>query len=485
MADEVRGRTVLVAGLGVSGVAAARALVRAGARVRAIDSQDGDVLRDRASALRRAGVDVDLGVGFSDGSDGLVAGVDLLVPSPGLPEHSPLVAAAVARGLPVWSEPELAWRLGGGRTRLVGVTGTNGKTTTTELLGALLDAPAGGNIGTPLVELLTSLSPPPVVVAELSSFQLRFTESLHVHVAVLLNIAPDHLDWHGDLGRYEDAKARLWANSGPDDWLVVGDDEGARAAVARRPTAARTLSASRSSPRAGEVGVADGWVVADLPQLRGRVAPLSALGLRGEHNVANACAAVAAAAAAGADPGSLAAGLARYSPGPHRLALVAERDGTRWVDDSKATNPHAAAAAITACASDGPLVWIAGGLAKGVPLATLEPAVRAHVRHVVTIGTSGPEIADLARGWGVEVTEAGDLGRAVRVAADLAAGVGRVGTVLLAPACASMDQFRDYKERGRAFASAVGDLPDEGAGTLPAPLRRDDAEGSRGPGGGA
>jgi UDP-N-acetylmuramoylalanine--D-glutamate ligase len=449
MPAQLRGRTVLVAGLGVSGVAAARALVAAGAHVRAVESASDEEVRTRAATLAELGVDTEVGVALDD--VGTLAGVELLVPSPGIPERSPLLTAALHARIPVWSEPELAWRLSEGRTRLVVVTGTNGKTTTTELVGALLDAPTGGNIGTALTELLT-VRQPPLAVAELSSFQLRFTQTLRAEVAVLLNVAPDHLDWHGDLERYTAAKARAWANSGSGDAVVLGDDDGARQAIARHPTEARVIEVQHGPPGQGQVGVADGWIVASLDEGPRRVARVDDLALRGPHNVANACAAVAAAMACGADPETLADRLVRCAPGPHRLALVAERDRVRWVDDSKATNPHAAVAALEACGADGPVVWIAGGLAKGLRFDTLETSVRAHVRHAITIGASGPDLANLTRAWDVPTTEAGDLRRA---GDGTPRSPGPGATVLLAPACASMDQFRDYAERGRVFASLV------------------------------
>lgn len=455
---EVRGRAVLVAGLGVSGVAAARGLARAGADVRAVESDDGPRATDRVRELAGEGIAARSGVDLGEGS--LLDGVDLLVPSPGIAEASPLLSEAARRGTAVWSEPELAWRLSDGRTRLVVVTGTNGKTTTTELLGALLGAPTGGNIGTALTDLLTEGPAPELAVAELSSFQLRFTERLRAEVAVLLNVAPDHLDWHGSLAAYRSAKARAWANSRPSDWIVLGDDEGAREALAASPSEARLIEVRAGAPDSGQVGVEDGWITVALGETRTRVVRVEDMALRGRHNVGNACAAVAAAVAVGADPAALGKPLTGLSAGPHRLALVVERGGVRWIDDSKATNPHAAAAALDACGGERPgIVWIAGGLAKGLTFEVLEPAVRAHVRHAVTIGTSGPDVARLTRACGVPTTEAGELASAVKVAAGLAE---RGDTVLLAPACASMDQFRDYAERGAEFARLAGALDEAG-----------------------
>ncbi len=449
---------VLVAGLGRSGVAAARALVGRGAAVVAVDAAEAPALVEAAAALDAAGADAAVGVAFDDPE--LLEGVDLVVPSPGIAPANPLLAEAARRGVPVASEPELAWRLANGRTRLVVVTGTNGKTTTTELLAALLEAPVGGNIGTPLCDLLAVASPPPLVVAELSSFQLHFVRDLAAEVVVLLNLAPDHLDWHGDEEAYVAAKARAWQCAAPGATVVVGDDEGARRALRRYPFSGRRIDVVAGAPASGQLGIVDGALaLADDEGAVHRILAVEELGLRGRHNVANAAAAAAAAVAAGARPTALAEGLRRYHPGPHRLEPVAERGGVTWVNDSKATNPHAAAAALEAHRSEAPrIVWIAGGLAKGLEFSALAPALREHVRAAITIGASGPELAALARAEGLEATEAGTLERAVAFAAATA----RPGdVVLLAPACASMDQFVDYAARGDAFRRAVAALDEE------------------------
>ena len=470
---DVTGRAVLVLGVGRSGSAAAHALLDAGADVRVVDEGSGDAVMEAAGVLDARGALVRIATPFD--RTGLLDGIDLVVPSPGVPPGAALLLAAAERGVDVWSEPELAWRLSGGRTRLVGVTGTNGKTTTSELTAAVLGVPAGGNIGTPLVTLLTTANPPPLVVAELSSFQLHHCSTLRTDVAVLLNVADDHLDWHGSRAGYRADKAKIWAGQRPRgapgpgnrDWAVVGvDDAGARSVMADHPPAAGVIGFTVGPPRLGEVGVVDGWVVshADIegrdahPRGSGagegiRVVRLDDLALEGPHNVANVCAAVGAAEAAGAPLGEMHDALRGYRAGAHRLRRVAVRDGVVFVDDSKATNPHAAAAAI---ASFDSVVWIAGGLSKGVDMAPLDPLVRQRVRAVVTIGTDGPVIAERARRLGVDVVEAHELSAAVPAAAELA----RPGdTVLLAPACASMDQFRDYAERGERFAAFVGALP--------------------------
>ncbi|MEX0658727.1 MAG: UDP-N-acetylmuramoyl-L-alanine--D-glutamate ligase [Egibacteraceae bacterium] len=460
----LQGTRVLVIGLGASGRAAVDALAGAGAdRVTVVDTRTDPGTEQHAATLRGAGMDARSGVA----DPAVLHGIDVVVASPGLAPSNPLLAAAIASGQRVWSEPELAWRLNGERTRLVAVTGTNGKTSTTELLAACLGAPVGGNIGTPLSALLTGPTPPPLVVAELSSFQLRFTERLRPDVAVLLNVAPDHLDWHGGFEDYVAAKARVWAcqrRAGAPglqgcDWAVVGvDDPGARAALDTHPAPAGVVGTTTGPPASGQVGVVEGAIVS---RLAGDtiVTAIADLAAPGPHNLATAGAAVAAAQGAGADPADLARPLASFRPGPHRLEHVAMVRGVRYVNDSKATNPHAAAAALASVETpvEPSVVWIAGGLGKGLAFSSLAAPVREHVRTAVTIGHSGPEIAALTRDLGVATVEAGTLAEAVPAAAARA----RPGdTVLLAPACASMDQFTDYAHRGQVFRDAVAALAD-------------------------
>jgi UDP-N-acetylmuramoylalanine--D-glutamate ligase len=449
------GAAVFVAGLGVSGAAAARALVRAGAVVLAVDGGEEPAVCERAAALEALGAEARVGLGVLDPS--LLDGRELVVPSPGMRESEPLLVSAADRGVPVWSEPELAWRLAPATTRLVAVTGTNGKTSTTELLAGCLQAPAAGNIGVPLVDLLAGDEPPPLVVAELSSFQLRFCQRLRPHVAVVLNVAPDHLDWHPSIEAYFSAKAQIWAAQQATDWAVVSaDDPGARSIVERHPPPGRLVRFTAQVPGPDELGVEDGWLMSRLPDpWAGRIVEVDALHARSEHHVANAAAAAAAALCAGAAPGALAGPMRDHRPGPHRLEQVAVLGGVTWVNDSKATNPHAAAAALASYAS---VVWIAGGLAKGADLTTLGPLLADRAHAVVTVGSAGPQVAALARSLGIRTVEAGTVERAVPAAAQLA----RSGdTVLLSPACASMDQFADYAARGEAFREAVARLATE------------------------
>lgn len=453
-------RRVLVFGAGRTGVAVTQALRARGSDV--------TVLETGANDRARAGLEQAAAAGAATSTqqaDIDLAHHDLVVPSPGIVEHHPVLVAAAAAGVPIWSEPELAWRLAERRTTLVAVTGTNGKTTTTELLARCLNAPTGGNIGTPLVELLGAADAAPLVVAELSSFQLRFCDTLRPKVAVLLNVAPDHLDWHGGLPAYQSAKARIWQRQSGDDVAVVNaDDAGARATVDAHPPPARHAGFTLGAPGPDQVGVQDGVVVSRLDGTAHEIVAVDELGVTGPHNLSNACAAVAAAIAAGAKAKELAAPLREYRAGRHRLEPVATVAGVAYVDDSKATNPHAAAAALQSFPA-GSVVWIAGGLGKGLDFSGMRLLIGTQVKAAVTIGTSGPAIAEVARAAGVAATEAGTLDAAVAEAAGIAAPG---DTVLLAPACASMDQFVDYADRGAAFARAVhalsGQPSEQGAG---------------------
>jgi UDP-N-acetylmuramoylalanine--D-glutamate ligase len=350
--------------------------------------------------------------------------MDLLVKSPGVPAEAPIVAAAREHAVPVWSEIELGARLL--ENPILGVTGTNGKTTTTELLGAIFraaDRPVevAGNVGRPLTSL-DDVDPEAWIVCELSSFQLEDIERFHAQVGVLLNVTPDHLDRHGDLDRYEAAKLRLFENQAEGDTAVV--PSGYR----EIPGAAARVEFSGDDPLPAEPRVP------------------------GEHNRENAAAATAAARAAGIPDDAIAEGLRTFAGVPHRLETVRELDGVRFVNDSKATNPEAAERALTAFPGAG-LRLILGGSRKSADFSGLAQAAKQRgVRRAYLIGESADEIEPALSAAGVEVAESGDLASAVRLAA-AEAEPGDV--VLLSPACASFDQFRDYEERGEQFRALV------------------------------
>jgi UDP-N-acetylmuramoylalanine--D-glutamate ligase len=442
--SEFRDLRVVVVGLGASGLAATRVLAEEGARVRVSE------LRPRAELepdLRELDVDVEVAAGGHDESH--LDGAHLVVTSPGVAEQAPILRAALRRGIPVWSELELGARICS--VPYVAVTGTNGKTTTTEMVASCLraggrDAVACGNIGHPFS--LAARESHDVLAVEASSFQLRFHLSFHPSVSALLNIAPDHLDWHGTLGAYRDAKARIFELQGPRDTHVGNRDDAPGADVSRR--APCTLVWFRlAAPSDGEVGYEDGTLVSrmhgDRPDLGVPASPSA--GFR-----ADAAAAAAAALAYGVTPEAVRTGLAAVGPLPHRGEVVATAGTVRFVDNSKATNPHATIAALEGLDR---VVLIAGGLSRGLDLSPLLAAAPT-LAAVVAMGETGPEVAALFEGT-VPVRKAASIEEAVEVAAELAPPS---GTVLLAPACASQDMFRDYRERGNRFARAARRLAD-------------------------
>ena len=373
-----------------------------------------------AAALERRGVEVvraDRELG-NDEDVGLVEGVGLLVKSPGVPAEASLVAGARERGVPVWSEIELGSRLL--PNPILGVTGTNGKTTTAEWLGFMLGAPVAGNVGRALSELDGEVEPEQLVVVELSSFQLEDIDRFRPRIAVLLNLEPDHLDRHGSFKAYRDAKLRIFENQTEADTAVVPRDLDHELRAQRVEFAADDRLPAEPS-------------------------------LRGAHNRENAAAAVAAARAAGAREEEIVRGLRDFRGVPHRLELVAERGGVGYVNDSKATNVAATLRALAAY-EDEPVRLILGGSRKGEDFAPLAAALGPNVRAVYVIGETADELARVIP----DAIRAGDLATAVERAAT-AAQPGEV--VLLSPACASYDQFGDFAERGEEFKRLVANLP--------------------------
>jgi UDP-N-acetylmuramoylalanine--D-glutamate ligase len=435
--SEPAGERALVVGLGRSGQAVARHLLVRGTAVAAVDDDPGDDARAAAASLGVLLVEKPTLESLAN----LVVRADVVVPSPGVPASHPVYALARAAGVPVRGEVELAsrWSI----CPLVAVTGTNGKTTVTSLVAEMLEASgvpsiAAGNIGLPLSDAVAN-EDLKVVVAEVSSFQLAFAESFRPAVAVWLNLAPDHLDWHGGLDAYVAAKARVWVNQGPADVAVVNaDDPVVMAQAASAPSRVVTFGLTK-----GDYTVVDGW----LRGPNGPILEVAALSRALPHDIANALAATAAALAAGATVPGVRNALTAFAPLPHRLTLVAYSGGVRWYDDSKATNPHAAVAAVRGFES---VVLLAGGRNKGLDLSELSQ-IADRVRAVVAIGEAGPEVAAAFEGR-APVHMAGSMADAVAAAAD-ASKPGDV--VLLSPGCASFDWYRSYAERGDDFASAV------------------------------
>jgi UDP-N-acetylmuramoylalanine--D-glutamate ligase len=457
----------LVVGLARSGQAVARMLAARGASVRGVDSSH----PDGAAGLEGVGVEVALD------TDGLAQldGIRTVVKSPGVPREAPVIAAALERGLDLVGELELAWRAI--PNRFLAVTGTNGKTTTVELLGHLFHTAAepvavAGNVGTPLSSLAAGLDLAATVVCEASSFQLEDSSRFAPECAVFLNLAPDHLDRHADLDAYLAAKLRIFANQGNDDVAVYNADEPALAGVdlggcARRVAFTRTTpSPSRAGRESDRDASAPGHGARPerVVSLHGGTIfsdgePLIAageLGLFGEHNVANAMAAAAAALSMGLDRDAVRTGLRSFAGVPHRLEGVAEIGGVRFVDDSKATNVASASAGLRAFG--GGVHAILGGSEKDEPFAPLVEPVAESCTACYLIGDAADRLAaELAPvlGRGVELHRCADLEDAVRRAA---AAARRGEVVLLSPACASFDAFENFEARGERFQQIVGSL---------------------------
>ncbi|WP_405425386.1 UDP-N-acetylmuramoyl-L-alanine--D-glutamate ligase [Streptomyces erythrochromogenes] len=493
---------ITVAGLGVSGISAARALAGLGARVTVVDNGDGDAHRARAAELAELGIEVRLGH-LPDGAragETLPEGTELVVTSPGWQPQSPLFLAAAEAGVDVVGDVEVAWRLRGAGAELraaraaaagaagdgadtapagpaewLAITGTNGKTTTTQMLASILKAAglrtaAVGNIGTPIIDVVLGEQQYDVLAVELSSYQLHWAPSLRVHSAAVLNLAPDHLDWHGSMQAYAADKGRIYegntvacvynvADKATEDLVVEADvEEGCRA-----------IGFTLGAPGPSMLGVVDGILV-DRAFVENRqknaqeLAEVKDVNPPAPHNIANALAAAALARAFGVAPRAVRDGLRDFRPDAHRVARVDEVASVVYVDDSKATNTHAAEASL---ASFDKVVWIAGGLAKGATFDELVQKSAERMRGAVLIGADRALIAEALARHAPEVpvvdldrTDTGAMLAAVREAAALAEPG---DTVLLAPACASMDMFANYNKRGDAFTDAVRELAAENA----------------------
>ncbi|HYI58034.1 MAG TPA: UDP-N-acetylmuramoyl-L-alanine--D-glutamate ligase [Microlunatus sp.] len=456
---------VLVTGLGVSGFAAADGLLEFGAQVVVVEDTASDANADKAELLRTLGAEVWLGPGSSRRRPD---GIDLVVTTGWSPQH-PLLAAAAAAGIAIWSEPELAWRLSRPQRPVpwLGITGTNGKTTTTQMLEAMLRAAglrtaAVGNIGRPVMETVLDPDPYDVLAVELSSHQLHWSHALTTHSAVVLNLQPDHLEWHGSAEGYRDAKAKIYAGVQVACVYNVADPATERMVEdAEVVEGARAIGFTLGTPGLSMLGVVDDLLVdrAFIEQRRDsalELASVSDVTPAAPHNVANALAAAALARAYGVPAAAVRDGLRAVQLGDHKIETIAVRDGVTFVDDSKATNPHAADAALGAFDS---VIWIAGGQAKGTTFDDLVITHRARLRGAVLLGVDRSVVADALSRHAPEVpvitigeTEDGAMAQAVAAAVSLA----RPGdTVLLAPGCASLDMYRDYAARGDAFAAAV------------------------------
>jgi UDP-N-acetylmuramoylalanine--D-glutamate ligase len=442
--EQLQGQDVLVLGLGISGRSAANFCARRGARVVAADERAESAI-DELDTLD-ASISPRIGLPFPN-----PAAFNLVIPSPGVPAER-----YRERARRVWGDVELASR--NLSVPIVAITGTNGKSTTTKLVEAMLIAAgfrarAAGNVGTPVLDLVGEAID--VAVLEVSSFQLETTESFQPDVAAVLNITPDHLDRHGSLDAYAAAKARILANQQATNTAVLNMDD-ARVAAFANETKARVVPVRCAGPAPGGAWLDAGSAVVTEASGETVRIPLDGMRLRGAHNLENAVFAFAIANAAGADPRRAAAALATFAGLPHRGEVVAVVSGVSYVDDSKATNPGAAAAAIESI--DGTVVWIAGGRGKGLDFGALAKTAKARVRAALLIGEAAEKLAaELDRTIDVQHCAS------IEAAVDAAAKIANPGdVVLLAPACASQDQFRDYRERGERFRKAVEGLQSEG-----------------------
>ncbi|MFD4947255.1 UDP-N-acetylmuramoyl-L-alanine--D-glutamate ligase [Streptomyces sp. NPDC058239] len=470
--EDWQGKRVTVAGLGVSGIPAAKVLHGLGAVVTVVNDGDDEGSRAQAAELEAQGITVRLGDGAT-----LPESTELIVTTPGWKPDKPLFTAAAEAGVPVWGDVELAWRLRGRDGRepapWLAVTGTNGKTTTVRMLASILEAAglrtaAVGNIGVSLLDAVLGDEEYDVLAVELSSYQLHWAPSLRAHSAAVLNLAPDHLDWHGSMEAYVADKGRIYegnriacvynaAEKATEDLVREADvEEGCRA-----------IGFTLATPGPSQLGVVDGILVdrafvTNRQKQAQELAEVTDVNPAAPHNIANALAAAALARAFGVEPAAVRDGLRAFRPDPHRIEHVADVAGVAYIDDSKATNTHAAEASLAAY---DPIVWIAGGLAKGATFDELVTGAAGRLRGVVLIGHDRALIREALARHAPEVpvvdldrTDTGAMSEAVREAARLA----RPGdTVLMAPACASMDMFVNYNKRGEAFADAVRALAAE------------------------
>jgi UDP-N-acetylmuramoylalanine--D-glutamate ligase len=452
-----------VAGIGIAGFAAADALLDLGAQVTVIDSGDGDKQRERATILEILGADVRLG-----SADSCADGSDVYVVSPGIPPHASVIRSAIERGIPLWGELELAWRIRPpeGAAPWLCITGTNGKTTSTLMLDAILraggfESTAAGNVGASLVDAVRRPELQ-VIATEVSATQMPYVTSVSPLSAACLNLAPDHLDFFGSMEEYAYNKALVYRHS--QVAAVYNVDDPVTEQMVRDADViegCRAVGFTLGIPGLSMLGLVDDILV-DRAFIVERASAAQELCTVGDvpnsspANVANALAAAALARSFGVSSAAVREGLRSFTPAPHRIAVVGEVDGVRYVDDSKATNTHAASTSLRAY---DPVVWIAGGQAKGQSFDELVQMVASRLRGVVLLGVDRGVIraALEAHAPGVPIIEVTDSSaEAMPEVVARAAGLAQAGdTVLLAPGCASWDMFRDYGHRGDAFADAV------------------------------
>ena len=453
---ELRNKRVLVVGLARTGMATALFCAARGARVTATDTRTESELDAAVAELRKAGVGLELAGHRQE----LIQGADLIIPSPGVPADAPLLQSARSKGVTIWSEIELASRFLKGR--LIGITGSNGKTTTTSLIEHILRKAGfstilAGNIGTPLISCVEKTSDKTITIAELSSFQLELVEKFRPNISVFLNLTPDHLDRHHTLESYAAAKARIFENQTEADSAVLNADDPGTTPYA--PAKPQLFWFSRKQRVAQGAFVRGNDILFRCEGTEENVLKLADIPLAGSHNVENVLAAVAATRLAGTQPAAVAKGVRSFAGVEHRLEFVAEIGGVRFYNDSKATNVDATLKALDAF--PGRILIILGGKDKGSDYTVLQPRLREKAVLALLIGAAASKIEKQIAG-SVAIEQAGTIERAVETAAN-AARPGDV--VLLAPACASFDQFQNYEHRGRVFKELVHQLERQAAST--------------------
>lgn len=454
-AIELKGKRVLVVGLARTGAATALFCAAHGARVSAVDARPESEMTEGAARLRAAGISPVFGVQDTQ----LASGQGLVIPSPGVPADAPILAAARAAGATVWSEIELAGRFLKGR--LIGITGSNGKTTTTSLVEHILRQAGlrtllAGNIGTPLIARVEESTASTVTVAELSSFQLELVDQLRPDISVLLNLTPDHLDRHGSMEAYAAAKARIFENQTASDAAILNADDPALAPYV--PTGPRVFWFSRLKQVEQGAFVSNGEIIFRDSRKECAVLQRADIPLPGAHNLENVLAAVACTRLAGAETEAIACGVRSFSGVEHRLEFAGEHNGVRYYNDSKATNVDATLKALASF--PGRILIILGGKDKGSDYTVLQGPLREKAVLALLIGAAAEKIAAQIAG-SVAIERAGTIEHAIKIVSH-AARPGDI--VLLAPACASFDQFQNYEHRGRVFKQLVGQLENHSAG---------------------
>jgi UDP-N-acetylmuramoylalanine--D-glutamate ligase len=454
---ELTNKKVLVIGLGKTGIATVRFAAARGAVVTVTDEKPQTELQESLGAL--AGLSLRI---FTGGADpGSVDGMDLIVPSPGVPPFNPILREAGKRGIPVVSEIELAWRFL--RVPVLAITGTNGKTTVTTLIGHILAKAGkrvfiGGNIGNPLIDYVGGPQNDEWAVIEMSSFQLQRIETFRAQVAVLLNVAPDHLDYHADYAEYRWAKERIFANQQAGDLAVLNADEAESAGLAERIKARVAFFSTKAAPAEGMSLEGDRMVY----RAGGReieTYPRSMIRIPGRHNVENVMAAVMAARYAGCTPGTIVEAVASFTGLSHRIEFAGEKGGIAFYNDSKGTNVSAVVRALEAF--EAPVILLMGGRDKKGDFETLEPLIRRHVKEMILFGEARDRIGSVLGGI-VKTQKTLTMREAVEAAWEHALP-GDV--VLLSPGCASFDEFRNYPHRGEVFKEAVSRLKDRKTAT--------------------